>query len=333
MDQIKCAVIGLGWFGEHHVDTLNELPLADLVAVCTRREGRLKEIADNYNVRKTYTDYKELLKDSEIEMVVITTHTKDHLLPAVDALQAGKHVFLEKPMSDTSENCKKIIDAVNKTDKCFMVGHICRFDTAYALAKEEIAAGNIGKILSMHAKRNLAGWITESHLQKVSAMMGDGVHDLDLMLWYSGARPLSVYAQTRKTKDSIKYDDLSWAMFNLDNGAIAVIENVWALAENVPYAIDARLEVIGTEGTINVDNSGTYYSVLKKEGFQCPQSTYWPKVHGMRRGFLKEELDYFLKQCVRGEKPSVITPEESMQVIAALEKAEESAKIGQVVTF
>ena len=186
MKKINCGVIGLGWFGEHHVDTLNELPLANMKAVCTRTESRLKEIKDRYNVEKSYTDYHELLADSEIDMVVITTHTKDHLQPAMDALNAGKHVFLEKPMADTSENCRKLIACVNKNDRKFMVGHICRFDTAYALAKEEIDAGNIGKIISMHAKRNLPGWVTESHLQKVSAMVGDGVHDLDLMLWFSG---------------------------------------------------------------------------------------------------------------------------------------------------
>jgi len=333
MEQIRCAVIGLGWFGEHHVDTLNELPLADLRAVCTRTESRLKEIAEKYNVRKTYTDYKELLADPEIDMVTITTHTKDHLVPALDALKAGKHVFLEKPMSDTTENCKKIIAAAKETDKSFMVGHICRFDTAYALAKEEIAAGNVGRILSMHAKRNLPGWVTESHLQKVSAMVGDGVHDLDLMFWFSEAKPVSVYAQTRKTRDTIKYDDVSWSMFTLDNGAIAVVETVWALADNSPYAIDAVLEVIGTKGTITIDNTGSNFSVIKKEGYQCPQSTYWPKVHNFRRGYLKEELDYFLKCASRGKRPDVITPEESMAVITAFEKAEESAQKNEVVFF
>ena len=74
-----------------------------------------------------------------------------------------------------------------------MVGHICRFDTVYALAKEEIAAGRLGRLVSLHARRNLASWISESHLPKISALFGDGVHDLDLMLWYTGAKPKSVY--------------------------------------------------------------------------------------------------------------------------------------------
>ena len=68
MERIKVGVIGLGWFGEHHVDTLKSLPLAEVTAVCTRREERLKEIADKYNIKKTYTDYHELLSYDYIYM-------------------------------------------------------------------------------------------------------------------------------------------------------------------------------------------------------------------------------------------------------------------------
>ena len=108
----------------------------------------------------------------------------------------------------------------------------------------------------MHARRNLAKWITPSHLKKISALFGDGVHDLDLMLWYSGAKPKSVYAQSLNTRPELPNDDLGWAMFRLDSGAIAVIENVWCLPENAPFAIDARMEIIGTKGAIYIDNSG-----------------------------------------------------------------------------
>ena len=90
-------------------------------------------------------------------------------------------------------------------------------------------------------------------------------------------------------------------MFRLDSGAIAVIENVWCLPENAPFAIDARMEIIGTKGAIYIDNSGVGYTVLKKEGLSYPQSTYWPKVHGARRGFLKEELDYFTRCVLPGQ--------------------------------
>ncbi len=333
MNRIRCGVIGLGWFGEHHVDTLKQLPQAELTAVCTRRPERLAEVAKKYGVPNAFTDYRELLADPDIDLVSIVTHVGDHLEPTVAALRAGKHVFLEKPMADSVEACDEIIAELKSTDKAFMVGHVCRFDTAYALAKEEIAAGRLGRILSMHARRNLAKWITESHLAKISALFGDGVHDLDLMLWYTGASPRSVYAQTAKTRPHLAHDDLGWAMFRLDNGAIAVVENVWCLPDNVPFAIDARLEVVGTEGAIYIDNSGSQYTLLTKDGLRHPQSTYWPKVHGLRRGYLKEELDYFLKCVAAGEKPSVITPEESRLVVHAMRTAERSAREGRVIEF
>ncbi len=333
MDRIRCAVIGLGWFGEHHVDALKALPLADVVAVCTRREHRLKEVAEKYNVPKTYTNYHDLLADKEIDMVTVCTHVQDHLKPTIDALRAQKHVFLEKPMADSEEECDKIIAEEKKTDKCFMVGHICRFDTIYALAQEEIKAGNLGRILTMHARRNLAKWVTESHLHKVSSLFGDGVHDLDLMFWYSGSKPKSVYAQTTNTRPNLPYDDLGWAMFRFQDGVIAVIEDVWCLPDNDPFAIDARMEIIGTEGVVYIDNSGTNYTVLTKKGMSFPQSTYWPKVHDLRRGYLKEEFDYFLKCIQNGKKPTVITPEESKAVVVAMKKAEQSAKENRVIEF
>ena len=138
MDRIRVGVIGLGWFGEHHVDALQQVALVEVAAVCTRTESRLQEIAKKYKVPKTYTNYNDLLADKDIDMVTVVTHVKDHLAPTEAALKAGKHVFLEKPMADSAEECDQIIAEAEKTDKCFMVGHICRFDTKYALAKEEI---------------------------------------------------------------------------------------------------------------------------------------------------------------------------------------------------
>lgn len=332
MERLRCGVIGLGWFGEHHVDTLKELPLAEVRAVCTRRPDRLAEIADRYSVPKRYTDYHELLADKEIDVVTIVTHVKDHLKPTLDAIRAGKHVFLEKPMADSSEECDQILAELGRSDVTFMVGHVCRFDTAYALAREEIASGKLGRLLSLHAKRNLASWVTETHLHNISALFGDGIHDYDLVQWFTGEKPKSVYAQTQRTRD-LPFDDIGWAMFRLESGTIAVIETVWSLPDNVPFAIDARFEIIGTDGAITIDNSGAHYSVLTKDGLQYPQSTYWPKVHGLRRGYLKEEFDYFLKCIAAGRRPEVITPQESRDAVHAMRMAEQAAREGRVLTF
>jgi len=331
MERVRCGVIGLGWFGEHHVDVLKKLPYADLRAVCTRREWRLKEIAERYGVEKTYTDYNDMLADPEIDMVCIVTHVKDHAEPAVAALRAGTHVFLEKPMASTLEECERTVREAERSGRYFMTGHICRFDPVYALTKEEIDSGSVGKILSIHAKRNLARSITDKVLENISALFGDGVHDLGLMLWYTGERVASVYAQTINTRPNLPYDDIGWAMYRLSGGAICVVETIWCLPEPCPFALDAKMEIVGTEGSVYIDNSGGSFTVMTKDGLRYPQATYWPKVHGMRRGYLKEEVDYFLKCVLHGKEPDIITPSESRDVVSAIMMAERSAIEGKVV--
>ncbi len=333
MEKVKCAVIGLGWFGEYHVDTLKQIPTAELTAICTRTESRLKDLAQKYDVPKAYTNYHDLLNDNQIEMVSITTHVKDHFQIAVDSIKAGKNVFLEKPMANTTKECDLILKELKNTDKAFMVGHICRFDTQYAMAKQEIEKGNLGKVVSMHAKRNLASFITETHLNKLSAMFGDGIHDLDLMIWYSNTKLKSVYAQSINTRTHLKYDDISWAMFRFEDGSFAVLENNWSLPDNVPYAIDAGMEILGDKGMINIDNSGQNFTKVTEDGVIYPEARYWPVVHGSRKGFLKEELEYFLKCILEEEKPSVITPQESRDVVNAVRVAEQSAKENKIMNF
>ena len=151
--------------------------------------------ADRLGIEKRYTDYRELLADPDVDVVSITTHIYDHLHIAIEALRSGKHVLMEKPMAPTAADCDQIIQAAAEGSGLFMVGHICRFDPRVALAKEAIEQGRIGKIISMHARRNLSKAIGRLVLDDISALMGDGIHDADLMLWFSQAKVSSVYAQ------------------------------------------------------------------------------------------------------------------------------------------
>lgn len=149
MDKIGYGVIGLGFFGEKHAEVLSKMPNVKILGVCRRSIKPLKEIAAKYGVPHTYTDYNELLANKEIEAVSITTMWDQHLAPTLAALKSGKHVFLEKPMASTVQECKEIIQAAKATQHFFIVGHICRFNPRYAMAKKEISEGAIGKIVSI----------------------------------------------------------------------------------------------------------------------------------------------------------------------------------------
>jgi UDP-N-acetylglucosamine 3-dehydrogenase len=327
---VRWGVIGLGWFGEIHADTLAGIPGIELTALSTRRSQRLSELADRYDVARRYTDYRDLLADSSVDAVSITTHVPDHCDITVAALRAGKHVLLEKPMAPTVSECDLIVQAARESDALLMVGHICRFDPRVALAKQAIDEGRLGRIISMHARRNLSKTIGEANLDKISALMGDGIHDADLMLWFTGAAPLSVYAQ-EVHPGTCKHPDGAWAMIRLDNGAVGVIESIWHLPRSTPFAIDARMEVIGTDGALYVNCGQAGLEIHAEDGISMPDTMYWPIVFGERFGILRAELEYFLDCIARGEAPRRITPEQSRDVVNLIVAAAQSSQTGDVV--
>lgn len=330
MDKVKIAVIGLGWFGEKHCEALSGIPHAELHALCTRNESRLKALAEAFGVRKTYTDYLQLLADPEVDAVSVVTMWDQHVAPTLAALRAGKHVFLEKPMASTAADCDQIVQAAHATSKHFMVGHICRFNPRYAAARAAIAEGRIGQIVSMYARRNIPASVGASVLPKIGPIIGDGVHDTDLMLWYSGARVVSAYAQTVNVR-KFANPDLGWTMYRFDTGAIGVLENTWFLPDSTAFQIDERMEIIGTEGALHIHETHPNFSICDKTGWHSPDTTYWPLLHGVRAGALREELSYFLQCVLEDRKPSVITPEESAAAVKACLAAEESAASGKVI--
>lgn len=329
---IRWGLIGLGWFGEIHAEALSTMPGIELAAVCTRRRQRLTEVAARFHVAKRYTNYHDLLADPDIDVVGITTHIYDHRDIAIDALRSGKHVFLEKPMAPTPADCDQILAAAEQAAGFLMVGHICRFDPRVTLAKQAIDEGRIGTIISMHARRNLSKTIGRQVLDSISALMGDGIHDGDLMLWFSQARPVSIYAQEIHPGTN-EHPDGGWAMARLDNGAIAVIESIWHLPESTPYQIDARMEVLGTEGAIYINCGEAGLEIHDGAGNQRPDTLYWPNVFGQRFGILRAELRYFADCVAEGRRPERITPQESRAAVALLAAAVDSSRSGQIVKF
>lgn len=332
MQTIRYGIIGLGFFGEKHAEAFQSIPGVELAAVCTRRADRLREVAERFNVSKTCTDYKELLNDPALDAVSIVTHINDHRDIAVAALKSGKHVFLEKPMAAAPGDCDAIIAAAEKAKGIFMVGHICRFDPRVVLAKQAVDEGRIGRIVSMHAARNLPASIGGGVLDKISPLMGDGIHDVDIMLWLTRDRISSVYAQNVRVRD-YRYPDIGWAMCRFAGGAVGVIETVWALPDSTPFAIDARMEIIGDKGALYIDCGNAGLTINDAKGMHKPDTVYWPNLYGRSGGVLRSELNYFIECIQTGRKPDVITLVESKAAVVAMHAAEQSAESGKVVNL
>jgi UDP-N-acetylglucosamine 3-dehydrogenase len=330
MDRLRIGIIGLGWFGEIHCETIVGVPNLELVALCTRRPDRLAEQAKKFGVKKTYRDYHDMLADKDIDAVSIVTMWDQHTDPAIAALQAGKHVFLEKPMASTVADCNKIITASKKAKGILQIGHICRFNPRYRMAKQAIGEGRIGKIVALQSRRNIPAAWTPTILEKIGPIVGDAIHDTDLMLWFTEDRVASAYAQTVSVRN-LKYPDIGQTMYRFKGGATATLETVWCMPEKTPFDIDERMSIIGTEGIIHIQDTFPNLGIVDANKLHSPDTTYWPMFDGVRGGALRAEFDYFANCALKGKTPAIGRPEDAAAALEATIAAEESARTGKVV--
>lgn len=200
---LNCAVIGLGGLGKLHLNNL--LSLQDdvkLVALCDVEKDKLKQVADtNQGVQETkidlshipfYTDAKEMLEKEKPELVVIALPTYLHAKYAIMAMEAGAHVFSEKPMARTSEEAVKMIEVSERLGKKLMIGQCLRFNNACASLKHYYESGELGKFVRADFHRlslvPVWGWDHwyEDFEKSGCAALDLHVHDVDLINWVFG---------------------------------------------------------------------------------------------------------------------------------------------------
>lgn len=332
MTKLRVGVIGTGWFGKVHCRAIADHPQLELYALCDRSEERLSEMAREHNVTRTQLDYQELVEDPNIDVLDIVTPWDQHAEPAIAALNAGKHVFVEKPMASTVAECQHICDAAARAKTILMVGHICRFNPRFASAKREIDAGKIGKVVAITARRNCPAMWTKQLLEDIGPILHTGVHDTDLMLWLTGSKVVSTYAQSVNVQ-GFPHADIGHVMYRFENGASAIYESAWCIPESAPFDIDERMSIIGTEGFIHVQDTFPNIGVCSKSDFKSPDSTYWPEFHGMTGGSLRDEWSYFANCAIEGRQPEIVTPLESMEAVRTVLAAQESANTGSAVAL
>jgi len=330
MAGLKAGVIGVGWFGEIHCSAIAGVPGMELVALADRDETRLAEVAQQFGVTSVYSDYRDLLADPAIDLVHIVTRWDSHAEIAIAALKAGKHVLLEKPMAPTVAECAEICAAAKAADSYLMVGHVCRFNPRCIAAKREIDGGGIGRIVSLNGRRNVPAAWAENALNKVNPISDTAIHDTDLMLWFTGARVTSVYAQTVRVNDYV-YPDLFQLIYRFDNGATAIYESAWLLPDSAPFMIDERMSIFGSTGFVQVQDTFPNLGLCNADGFTGPDTTYWPRIGGVTGGALGEEVMYFANCVANRITPSVITPEQSMAAMETVLAAQQSAESGEIV--
>lgn len=330
MKQLNVAVIGLGVMGRTHARIFSELPNVQLVAVNDINHAFAEKIASEFN-SVAVKDLQDLFADENVQAVSICTSDDQHYDVASMACKHGKHILIEKPLADTVEDAKGILDQANENGVKLMVGHSLRWDPRYYLAREAVQEGKIGETVHLHARRNNSYLNGQRLRGRTSVAMFLGVHDLDAIEWITGDRIVEVSAvEVRKRLKEFDVADAIITTLRFQSGAIGSYETSWVLPEN-HVELDAKLDITGTDGVLNIDILDQNIRVYEKDNqITYPDTMYGVDLYGKQTGIMKEELSSFVEGVLEG-KSFPISPEDAYRAVKIVKCIEESAKCGQPV--
>jgi predicted dehydrogenase len=338
MKQINVGVIGTGWCGGIRAVTSAASPWVNELHIAEVKEERLKEVADATNPVTATTDYRKLLENKSIDAVMIsTTPEPTHYPIAKESMLAGKHVFLEKPISLELWEAEELIALAKEKKLLFTIGYSQRFNPKFAYVKRSIEDGTIGEpvsaLVSRHITRSLGKKI--GGRVKLSPAAMEATHDIDFVLWCLAPRkPVKVYAQEvhKIMKGQYNVPDCVWIIVTMDDGTAFTIGAGWVLPPAYPNFSSTWIEFVGTEGAVMVDDThrDVYITTMQK-GIQFPISSMpGEPVNHVYAGPMEKETLHFL-ECVALGKQPLVTAEHAKMVMQVYQAADESAESGRPV--
>ena len=348
--KLKVGLIGVGSIAQVcHLDAWKELQgkgVVEVAAVCDIIPERVEMVSEKWEVPKTYTNYKTMLKQGDFDIIDVCTQNRLHSSISVDALNAGANVLCEKPMAMNAKECEAMIAAAKDNKRKLMVAQNMRFESAHERVKAIIERGDLGEVYFGQAqylrRRGIPGW-GKFHIKRESAggpLIDIGVHMLDLIIWLMGCpKPVSATGHvSRKFGDrpdlcnkewGVRYphkefdvEDHAAAFIRFDNGIALSLEVSWAA--NIPKDIQA-LRILGDKAGITTDPLTV--SSAADNSLTTMQYDWLPEQEGHRM-----EILHFA-ECVRDGLPVRVKPQESLRIQQILDAIYESSKKGKEVAI
>ena len=320
---VRIGLIGLGIMGELYAKVYSSHPLARLVAVSSRRQGKVEEFSTRFGAQG-YADYREMIEHAELDAVVIATPDHAHYESAHMALSAGKHVLIEKPITTSVQEADALLRLAAKRQLKIQVTFNHRWLSPYYQARTTIQKGEIGTPLAAFARKNDTIYVpTEmiSWAAETTPAWFLSSHDIDLVRWFFSSEPVEARAWGRKEvleAKGISTYDLIHAQVKFANGAIATFESSWIYPNTFPTIVDSFVEVVGTEGHIHLDRKRESIEISTPKSFTYPKNFIAQDIFGRLRGAFPACLEDFLHAVLNDTEPHV-TGYDGRQVTATLE--------------
>lgn len=360
MKEMKIGIIGCGGIANgKHMPSLSQIEGVKLVAFCDLIEERAKSAAEKYGAQgaQVCTDYNELLKNPEVQVVHVLTPNINHSEISCAAMRAGKDVMCEKPMAINSAEAKKMIDCRNETGRKLSIGYQNRFRPECLYLKRCCENGELGEIYYARAqavrRRAVPTWgvFLDAEKQGGGPLIDIGTHALDLTLWcmdnYEPEMVVgTVYRKLGDRENSAniwgswdpkKYtvEDSAFGFVRMKNGATVYLESSWAL--NTLLVDEAKTILCGTEGGADMLGGKDAPLRLNGEKYSKTYETYPGLATGEVAYYKGTSSDPGVAEAqswidyLRGEGELVTKPEQAYVVTRILEAIYESGRTGKPV--
>lgn len=328
MQTYRIGLSGCGLFGESHLAALQAVPGVGVTTVYDVDAARASALAAKYGVPVVAPSLEALL-GGEVDVVHVATPEDSHRHPVISALQAGKDVLVEKPFALSIEDCRAMAECAAATGRSLMVGHILRFDPRYAVLRDEVQSGRIGRIVSMSARRGRMRGGFRLY-QRTHPALCNCVHDIDLMLSLERSPVRRVRGWERRIH-AVRNPDWVTGILEFASGAIGEVHTNWLLPDQAGIALDDAFQVTGENGTAALVMQPAGVSIWSPHGYAAPDAGYETRMHGAAHGALLNELLYFYRCLAQGVPPKAITLAEATNAVRTALTIVESARTGREV--
>lgn len=330
---ITVGVVGMGLMGERHAAIYRQLPGVRLAGVVDI-DPKVRALVHARLGVASYQDLRDFLAVQGLDAVSICLPDNLHRDATLEAFDAGLHVLLEKPLATTVSDGERLVQAAGCTDRVFMVGHLLRFDPRYDLARQHVRRGDVGQLAHVYARRNSALGSAQRYGSATRLTWHVAVHDVDLVRWISGREVVRVtaHASDRRLHEAGHLDSML-ALLVLDDGTPCVVESCWILPPHFKSGIDAQLEIVGTDGVIEVTGLEQGLRVANATGLWQPDTMRFVEhADGRVGGVLKTELEHFVA-CIRTGQAPLVTGEDGLAALRVTEAMEASIASARTVAL
>jgi len=329
---LKAAVVGVGAMGRNHARVYDQMPGTQLVGVADTSAEVAERVARLHHT-VAHTDYRKLLEEAGPEVITVAVPTEFHHRVALDALEAGCHVLIEKPIAATEEQAQELIERAEVLGRKLMVGHVVRFDPAVTSLKERLEAGELGRIFQVRCRR--LGPFPE-RVRDVGVVIDLATHDLDLMRYLTGQEVVRVYAETEQRIHSV-YEDILVGTVRLADGTIGVLDINWLTPTKV-----RELTVTGERGMFRVDHLTQDLYFYENAEINSERWDQISLLRGVSEGRmirypvrkyepLKAELEGFV-QAVAQDKPVLVNGVDGLMALRLAQALVRSGREGRSIT-